>query len=292
MHLVLLSLLLSAPAQGDQGTSQCLYGEGVPETGFLTAKTTNYQVLFSASAAWTLQEIHFRGQLVGGPTGFYGTVVVPAGGNWIGTGHTEGGREIVHALQLRVDGQERPVQIGDVVEGHIIELVKTSTIHKFAAIHTITVTDDEIVEHARLRATEPHELKRMYLFMHCWPKEADTWIAQSLEGEILQGGFRSDGGHPIDKVVRWAAEHLPGTNLSLLCYMPRPVVSPTAKTFIWDHERYHKLYVQHNSGAALAAEDELDYTMVVKVVPGETGDWAATRPAVADLERRYPPVEE
>ncbi len=279
-------------AAGPAAPAERLYDEGVPEQGRLTAKTANYEVVFSAEKAWTIYEIHFGGELLAGATGHYGTVLIPRGGKWIGTGHSEGGREIVHSLQLTVDGCDTPIEVGRTVEGHAIALTKTSTIHNFAATHTITVKDDEIVERVHLTATEDHDLSRMYLFMHCWPKETTQWIAQLPDGRLIQGGFKSDGGHQVDADARWVAQYLPDRHLGLLCYTPKVVTSSTSKSFIWDHQRYHKYYVQQNSGAAFAQGEELDYTMIVKAVPGETGDWTATKAAAAELAQRYPPAGE
>jgi len=43
---------------------------------------------------------------------------------------------------------------------------------------------------------------------------------------------------------------------------------------------------------SFAEGDELDFTMVVKIVPGETGDWAATKAAADALAEQYPHLDE
>jgi len=129
------------PGQQAAAAAPRLYDEGVPETGYLRVRAGDYEVVLSAAKAWTIYEIHYAGELLAGATGHYGTVLIPKGGNWIGTGHSEGGREIVHSLRLTVDGRDCAVEPGATVEGRRIELTKSSTIHKFAATHTITVTD-------------------------------------------------------------------------------------------------------------------------------------------------------
>jgi len=278
-------------AELTEAPAERLYDEGVPEHGYLTAKTADYAVVFSAEKAWTIYELSYAGGLLAGATGHYGTVLVPAGGKWIGTGHTEGGREIVHSLKLTVDGKDTPISVGATVEGSEIVLEKTSTIHKFAGTHTITVRDDEIVERAQLHATEDHELKLMYLFMHCWPKETTKWIAELPEAEVIEGPLESDNDHGVDRDTRWVAQCLPDRNLGILCYMPKVASTDCSKSFIWDQERYHKYYVQHNAAMSFAEGDKLDFTMVVKVVSGETGDWTATKAAAAELAKRYPHVE-
>lgn len=269
-----------------------LYDEGVPEHGEMTIRSGDYELILNAETAWTIKQIRFGDALIGGPTGFYGTVLIPKGGQWIGTGHTEGGREIVHSLKLTVDGEERPVEVGATVEGARIELVKTSTIHKFATTWTITLTANEIVERAQLRATEDHELKRLYAFMHCWTRETTTWAAELADGEVATGELDHEGGNQVDAVARWVAEYWPEEGLGILGYMPRFVTGPGARSFIWEQDRYHKFYVQQTDGAAISEGDELDFTIIVKAVPGETGDWAATKAAAAELAERYPPEDD
>ena len=268
-----------------------LYDEGVPEHGFMTVQTDNYEVLFEASSAWTMDEIHYKGTMVAGPTGHFGTVLVPAGGKWIGTGHTEGGREVVHAVTMTVDGVDTPIEVGATITGHDIVLTKTSTIHKFAATHTITITDDEIVERAQLHATEAHDLKLMYLFMHCWEPSTTTYLAELADGELVEGTLVADKGMEVNADARWVAQYMPENSYGLLQYMPEVATGPGAATKIWDQPRYHKCYIQTNTGRSLAADEELDYTVVLRVVEGEDGSWTATKAAVEELVTRYPHID-
>ena len=60
---------------------------------------------------------------------------------------------------------------------------------------------------------------------------------------------------------------------------------------IWDLERYHKYYLRQNKGQAFKKGDKLDYTVVVVAVPGETGDWEATKKAATQLMEQFPPLE-
>lgn len=60
---------------------------------------------------------------------------------------------------------------------------------------------------------------------------------------------------------------------------------------IWDLSRYHKYYLQYTTGKVSEAGEKLDYTVIVKMVPGETGDFAASKAVAAQLEKEFPPVE-
>ena len=280
------------PAEEAEAMPNQLYDEGVPEQGLLTVETEHLRVPFEAPSAWTIDEIWYDGFKVAGPTGHFGTVLIPVGGNFIGTGHSEGGREVVHSLQLTVDGEERPVAVGTTVEGDEVELVKRSTIHNFDAAHTITMRGDEIVERAQLTATEAHELRLMYLFMHCVEPGTTRWIAETPDGELVEGEFESDKDFEVEQKARWVAQWFPEQNLAVLLYSTRVPEPATGMMRIWDQPHYHKFYLQTNAAAwAFERGDELDYTLVFRVVPGETGDWTAVKAAAADLVERYPPVD-
>ncbi len=279
------------PAEEAEAQPNQLYDEGVPEQGMMTVQTEHLRAIFEAPSAWTLDEIWYDGIKLAGPTGHYGTVLVPAGGAWIGTGHTEGGREVVHSLQMTVDGAEQPVQVGATIEGGEVTLVKRSTIHLFDATHTVTVLGDEIVERAQLTATEDHVLSLMYLFMHCIEPATTRWVAETPDGEIVEGTFESDKDMELERDARWAAEWFPEHNIAVVMYLTRIPEPDTSRVMMWDQERYHKFYVQHSRSLSVSEGDELDFTLVFRVVPNETGDWSAVKAAAADLAERYPPVD-
>ena len=144
MYGVILALALTAQIPADAAAK--LYGPDVPESGVLTLKAASYAVSLRAQQAWTIQKIEYDGKIVAHERGFYGTVLIPKDGNWWGTGHTEGGKEIVHSLKLTVDGSDRPIAGGETVAGNKLTLRKDSTIWKFKCQAEVTVTDGQILE--------------------------------------------------------------------------------------------------------------------------------------------------
>ena len=269
-----------------------LYGPGVPEHGMLTCKTAHYTVPFEADRAWTIYSISYDDQLVSHHRGFYGTVMVPKRGRWWGTGHTEGGREIVDALKLTVDGQERPVAPGETVEGSKITFLKRSTIWKFKATVEVTVTDDHIFERTQLEALEDCEQKLMYYFMHCFVPTTTKWLAQLPDGELESADIDASGKMAVNRDTRWVAQYEPNFGVGILCYTPKVIAGKGSASLIWQRTNYHKFYYRQNLGQAFNAGDKLDFAVVVKVVPGETGDWSATKAAAAALAKAYPAVED
>jgi len=269
-----------------------VYGEGVPEAGMLTVKTQHYTVRFEAKRAWTIFDMAYDDKRFGISNGFYGTVMVPKGSRWWGTGHTEGGREIVHALKLTVDGEERPVRAGATVEGPSVTLVKESTIWKFKAHVEVRVGDDHVYERTRLTAFEDTELGILYYFMHRFPPTTTQWMAELPDGSTETGELTRAGDMKVTQDTRWVAQFEPEMKLGILCYTPRVITGPKSESKIWDKKNYHKYYLQQNRGQAFKAGEEMDYAVAVKAVPNETGDWAATKEAAAELKETYPPVDE
>lgn len=59
---------------------------------------------------------------------------------------------------------------------------------------------------------------------------------------------------------------------------------------LWDIDRYHKFYTRRvGADETYKTGDKLDYTMIVRGVKGETGDWTATKATVEQLKAKYPP---
>ena len=265
----------------------------VPEEGFLTLKTDHYTVPFAATQAWTIYKIEHDGYPISHERGFHGTVMIPKGSNFIGTGHTEGGREVVHSLKLTVDGQERSWKVGETVSGHKLTLLKHSTIWKFDCTAEVTVKDDHVYERTILEAKEPTELTTLYYFMHCFQPTSTKWLAQLPNGEYEQGDLLSDGKFKVNKDTRWVAQYDPTKSLGVLCYTPKVIAGPGSASLIWDLEatRYHKYYLRYTTGQSFKVGDKLDYSVIVKAVPGEKEDFSASKGAAAELAKEYPPVE-
>jgi hypothetical protein len=292
MHPILLYLTLLglAPASvaAPQPVAAKLYGANVPEHGILTLQTAKYAVPFCAQQAWTVQKIQYDGRTVAHEHGFYGTVLIPKGGNFWGTGHTDGGREIVNALTLLVDGNKQPVEVGKTVIGHKLVLRKDSIIWKFKCLAEVTVSDDRIIARTQLEAAEDVDLKLLYYFMHCFVATTTNWMAELPNGDFAADTFRSAGGFAVNKDTRWVAQFEPTMKLGILCYSPKVIGGPGSMSKVWDLNGYHKLYHQANTNRSFKRGEKLDYSIIIQVVPQEIGDWSATKAAVEALKKLYP----
>jgi hypothetical protein len=181
--------------------------------------------------------------------------------------------------------------VDQTVTGQKLTLVKDSTIWKLKCHSEVEVTDDLIVERTQLEAREDIDLKLLYYFMHCFVPSTTKWAAELPDGSFTEGELKGEGGFAIEKDTRWVAQVEPNLHYGLLCYTPQVITGPGSAAKIWDLDatRYHKFYYQANGARSLKQGEKLDYTVVVKVVTDETGDWAATKAAVTALKQLYPP---
>jgi len=266
-----------------------LYCRGIPETGFLTLKTDNYTLPIDAASGWTIEKMFFKNHQFGLSNGHYGTVLIPKGGKWWGTGHKEGGREIVHALALTVDGKAVPIKKDGTVSGKQITLTKDSTIWKFKVRAEIALSNEFIYERTQMEALEDVETDTLYYFMHIFPTATTQWIACLPDGKTEQGPLRHAGNMQINKQTLWTAQFDPTVQFGYLCYTPKVIDGPKSLSMIWDLKRYHKYYLRQNKGEKFSKGEKLDFAVLVKTVPGENGDWRATKKAAGQLMERFPP---
>ncbi len=290
LTLCFTALLFPAMAK-DEPTPSRLYDEGIPENGFLTLKTGKYTLPIDAASGWTIEKMFYGDHQFGLSNGHYGTVLTPKGGKWWGTGHKEGGREVVHFLKLTVDGKQVPIQQDETVSGKRIELIKDSTIWKFKTQVKIILTDDYIFEHTQIEALEDCELSVLYYFMHIFPTTTTRWMAQLPDGSTETGPLEHAGNHQIQKNTRWVAQFDPPAQQAYVCYTPKVITGSQSASMIWDLDRYHKYYLRQNKGEKFTKGQKLDFTVLVKAVPNENGDWKATQKAAKQLMTRFPPVD-
>ena len=286
--LSLMFLSVSPLPAADQSPER-LYDPGVPETGFLTLETDNYTIPMDAASGWTIDKMFYKGHEFGLNNGQYGTVMRPKGQQWWGTGHKEGGREVVHKLQLIVDGKEVPItKTGETIKGQRIEFIKESTIWKFKVRAETTITNSEVFERTQLEALADCELDLLYYFMHCFPPSSTKWMARLPDGTIETGPLSHSKKMAVSQDTSWVAQFNPAEQLSVLCYTPRVITGNKSASMIWDLDRYHKYYLRHNDGQAFKQGEKLDFTVIVKAIPQETGDWKATQKAATELMKQFP----
>ena len=294
---------LIAAMDAGQGTGPNRLSDGLPQKGKLTLKSGLYKLVVLPQSAYTVSETYYKDSLNGSPSGANGTVILTAqarqtlrdktckGDPWIGTAH---GGEIVHAVTCIVDGKKRTLTTDGEIRGKRIVIEKLHTLYKFKGRATLILTPDGIEERQELEAMEEFsDLHYLYFFMHPWVSSTRTWLASYPGGSEEFSEFgenrslvlsRADNDDAAKYQPRWFAQDAPELEIGILQYAPKPI---PGSTLIQVRDNYHKHYtvlpVRHRS---FKKGDTLDYSIRVKVIPEDTGDWIATRKAVARMVNR------
>jgi hypothetical protein len=187
-----------------------------------------------------------------------------------------------------VDAEERAITVGETVTGKQLRLVKESTIWKFKATVEILITNDYVFERAQLEALEDCETSVLYYFMHCIPPTTTKWLAEMEDGSFEDGELKAVGKMAVNKNTRWVCQYDPTTSLGILCYTPKVITGSSSASMIWDLDRYHKYYLRQNKGQKFSKGEKLDFSVIVKALPKESGDWEATKAAAVELGKHFP----
>lgn len=266
---ILLSLILLATL--NCGSAYAAGPKPGPEA-YVTVETKDMKVEFACDRAWTISTIEYRGKIITGRPGFYGTVAALEGARWIGTGHNEGGVEKVESAVLTVDG--KPCELTDkaAYQGQRAVLTKHSMMGSIRLVATYIVTDDSVLEEHRYEMTEEIKVGRMYAFMHPFLPASTEWMAETMKGEVVEGRFDSQGGHQLDQDVKWTAIYDPAGHVTL-AWLPLPLPGPEPKTFYWDKTVYHKLYNQVWSGATVPAGTKGVARIIIRPAEADEASW-------------------
>ncbi|NOY00504.1 MAG: hypothetical protein GXP30_12325 [Verrucomicrobia bacterium] len=116
-------------------------------------------------------------------------------------------------------------------------------------------------------------------------------MAQLPDGSTEKGSLKHAGDMQVNKNTQWLAQFDPTVQMGYLCYTPKVITGAKSVSMIWDLERYHKYYLRQNAGQKFTKGEKLDYTVLIKAVPNENGDWKATKNAALKLMEQFPLVK-
>ena len=238
----------------------------------ITLRSGNYEVHVNPATAWTPCAIRYDGIQVGLSNGFYGAVLWTGPAKFIGTGHREGGVEIVTNLSLVVDGEARAVVPGSVYAGKRLVLTKRSLIAHLGAEAVLNMDTNGVGESLRVTARESQSVEGMYVFMHPFTTATREWIAG--KGTNVYGGeLRSDNDWELRRQVDWVGLYSPGDELGVVVAYPEAYEVAGIKNGIWDLTRYHKLYLQAMAKRTFAPGETQAWTMRFRCFRTPPGAW-------------------
>lgn len=250
-------------------------------TGSLLSQTTldlvtsGFGLKFRGDRAWTCSQIDYKGQTISGPAGFHGLVLATGPGMFIGSGHKEGGEEVVESTEITVDGEITEIRAGN-IDCQEATVTKRSQIGDWTHVAIVKLTPEKIELDYTIKATKDTYVELMYPFMFCWVPASTEWIAQLKNGSMADGTFRSDNGWQLEKDVEWSAIYFPDIQLAAVLRFAEDLPDGALhKHGFWDREVYHKQYYQSFWKASFTEGQEYRYRVSLQVVPGGTTDWMA-----------------
>lgn len=270
------------------------------DAGNIILKSGQYQVSINPSMNYTVRGLTFDNVRIGTPTGFYGTVMAPKSGKYIGAGHTEGGREQVLKTVFTADGKEITPAPGGAIEAANISLRKLSQLDNLYFQTEIIVTKDGIVEQKKFTVLKDQPVQLFYIFLSCWSNTTTGWLAETADGKALSGEFdgKFEGTNRwhLQQDVKWAANYDAAAGKGLAMYFPEVIKGKSRKTAFWEVKKaYNKFYVMLDTPAVFSAGYKSpDYVMIIKGYSSVPADWksAAEAAAKAAADIKVPPLND
>ena len=89
----------------------------------------DYRIRINEKYKHTIREVVWQGKVLATQTGYYGAILCPASGKYIGAGHTEGGAEKVLSVKVICDDKEVVPAAKAVFKGSTVAVEKLSILH-------------------------------------------------------------------------------------------------------------------------------------------------------------------
>lgn len=242
-----------------------------------TLKTPGFSVVVRPEAAYTIGGITYRGMTVGKANGNYGFVVSYEGTNFVGSGHTEGGREKVTQIVLSVDGQEMSkIPLGREVNCEEAILKKTAMLGDAVEIDCVTHIAPEVIKATHImRVKQDVTLANVYPFMFIWPETTTEFMSGLLDGRIVESQF-DNAGWEVQGDARWMAVFEPDHGIATITIFPENMPrgrERTRKHTFWDLPAYHKQYFIFASRENFTAGQEFRFDVEVRLVEADPANW-------------------
>jgi glycosyl hydrolase family 39 (putative alpha-L-iduronidase) len=237
------------------------------------------------SKSWTPDIIKRDGKIIAQQNGFSGLVAEIKGRNlWIGSGHSEGGRERVVSFKLFIDGKPAKIPVtGESIKCIRAETVKESFLDDLKLTSKLIITPDQIKGIHDLTAEKAMNVKRLYGFLHCWSNKTTDWMYKPVNGTVKSGKFVSDGSFKLFGDVRWVASFDPTTGTVIYTEFPADLPPGEGrKHCIWDIKNYHKQYYQAMAKKSLKKGDKFHYEMTIKLFAADKRNWHQVVKAAAN----------
>lgn len=239
----------------------------------ITLQSGDLTMRFQPGRAWTFDEMRFQGNLLNNPGSFTGLVLNFGGAKFLGSGHTEAGREQVLAVSLKVDGKVTDALHGGTFKGSSIELVKESTLATTHLKSVLRLQDGALECEQFLTPQEETELDKIYAFMFPWTTQTTEWMALTTGGRKREGNFDS-GSWQLTDNVQWSAIYNPQYQVAAVTiFPPDSQIGAGVKHGYWNVQAYHKEYYQPAIQSPLPKDVTLHWQAKVLLLAAEQTHW-------------------
>lgn len=229
-----------------------------------TLESGDYSVRFSEELRHTVRSIRYRSYEIGTCTGFYGTVMAPDKGKYIGSGHTEGGVEKVLQWNLLADGKPVEPKADEVLRAGKFVLEKVSRFDNALFRVRIELSPEGFLEQKRFLTVGEQKFHLLYVNLFCWNKATTDWFALTAQGAFESGAFRQEKvvWH-LGKEIRWTAIYDASAKKGVLLYYPEVIRGSIRNACYWEVPRaYNKYYMM----AAFPSQSAKGWTSPVYTV--------------------------
>lgn len=259
--------------------------------GCFTLKSGKYAVDISGKLHYCIYKINYDGVDIGNNNGFYGTILCPASGKFIGAGHNEGGTEKVLSIKLVVDGVEKTPGQDTAFAGENIVFEDVSMLDNLKVFKTITITPSGIRIDKSFEAMEEQKIYSLYIFQYCFSENTREWMIGRPDGTGADGIFKSDDGWHLrsEKELLWFALYHPDSQKGILgyfiSYFPKQ-----GQYMFWDKKVYHKFYFWAALQPVIPkGEKSRKYSMFLRGINAGPEVWKADAQKIAgELKVQYP----
>jgi hypothetical protein len=268
----------------------------------LILRTAELSIRLNPKKAWTLDQIQYKDKPLSTTNSNYSLVADLGNNKFVGTGHTEGGKEEVLSLRIEADGKPVNLAQGGVVQAEHFVVIKQSKVAFLDLQNTLRLRGDTLEEENSVTVRENGTIAKMYGLMYAWVSTTSEWMAKTVGGRDIEGTF-DNSGWEMQEDVRWSALFDPASQVAILTEFPADLPAAAGQQHAyWDLAAYHKQYYQPFTARELKAGDKYRFAVKVRALPTEATQWKQTvrqavsqvapvakSPVQQEIERRFLP---
>lgn len=252
----------------------------------LTAVVGDVSFRIDGPKLWTLSGVEFQKTVLAVQDSAYGSVIGIKGVGYLGSAHFldvpnkpgEVEKEDVTQLQLFLDDQPlTEITPKMSVTGKSFRVDRKSKIRAVSLDSSVLVRDGVLIESARMRTTEPVELKITYPLMYAWTPSATAYLFGDDQGIQKRGTFLPASAKPgegLEKSARWMAVYDAPSRKGAVCYVVKH--PPTADTWLQFTDApgvYRKLRLMSFVEKTMPAGFDGTYQTAIGFFVADENDW-------------------